>query len=349
MLEKVRSRPEGVSIRTVVRDWSQWGQLYWRRGGLGNFMYKQGSKWVGFDSRVGDVPEALQIKLEDARRDLREGLLVDFGTSYPGYEYPNYEAAALLSRFRQLAGSTGDLSKKYAEWLATNQRSGDPTETVAETVGPRDYPDALAGDADALAGGADALIGDGVVAGGVDAIAGDAGDDICYFADCGSKTEVAGGTFSERIGANINEFIREVEVAYSSLPADQIRTLRGELSDILGALGSHINGSLQLMKAELQIRLPLAAHEVNPTDAVLEESHRILSGWASELALLRGLADALRPDELYIAGRAIRYSVKHQDYEGDGQSITILRVKENKKPSWYVAWMRANDLWHHHG
>ena len=310
MLEKLRGRPDGVSIRTAFRNWSQsYGRGY---PGWGNFMYRQGSKWVGFDSRAVTIDQALQSRLDDARVYLRGSELVEMDTWQGMYGAAGgFGALEMLSEMRRIAGSAYDLSKRYAEWLATKQRSGDPTETVAEPVAetgePRDNLGLLAGSADVLDGGA------------------------------GIDTVVAGVGFGEKLGMMLVAHMRGVDAAiaaYSSLPADQIRTLHGEISGILGAFESHVQGSLHQMKGERM----LSYQDVKPTDAVLEDSYRALSGLASSLAVLGGLADALRSEELHVAAREIRYRVIYKDH--DGRLITMLRMKENTNRSVYFAWVR---------
>lgn len=322
MLEIVRLRQSGMLIRTAVRNWSQ----FYRPGypNAGTFMYKQNSTWFMIDSRAGDVPLALKSQFEDARRDLRGRDMARF-EAYAD----RYEPAALLIEMRKIAVRAGELSKRYADWLANNQRPDVPTETVAETVAETVGP----GD------GLDLLIGAGALAGG---------DDICFnvaeAGNCGGKTEVAGGTFNVRIRASVDAYIRAIGAAMaadSSLPADQIKKLYNEFDIIFRAFQYHVGGSLSHVKGEKWLR--------NMPDLQLEDRHKKLSGLGSDLAVLQGQVDALKPEEDYVTARDFKYGFLSRNLEIGGQqaNVTMVRMKEKGKKSKYLAFglYRLPDLW----
>jgi hypothetical protein len=310
MLQEVISRKADVSFRTAVRDWSQAYRYDYPDAGA--FMYKQDSKWVRIDFRAGDVPEALQIPealksgLEDVRGDLRDADLVEFGAY-------RYEAVVLLPEMRKIAVQAGNL-------VGYDASDGKNDICTAWGYGCDGITDATYG----IDGGAGGWY------------------DICAPGDCGGINEVVGGSFGDRLRMMLAAYIIRVDAAIaadSSLSAEEIKKLQSELSGILRAFRSHVDGSLHQIKGEKM----LARQAVKPTDALLEDSHIRLSEMASDLAVMYGWVDALRPEEPYVTARKIRYSVKHKDH--DGRLITMLRVKEGAKPSVYLTWVQGgNDV-----
>jgi ElaB/YqjD/DUF883 family membrane-anchored ribosome-binding protein len=302
MLEKVRGRPDGVSVRQGIRA------LLNQSNYAGHtFIYNSSSrKWKApFNySQMGVWSDAdlkeLASRLEDVKEELKESDLESLG----GRDDQLFE---MLPKMKRLAERAEEIERTY-------DFAGGVTDLAADVEDVEDV------------------------------VSGDKGADKCYGVPggwCGGQTALVGGggIFGEMIRAKMDELIGRVDAAMaadSSLPAEEIKKLQSELSDILGALRSHVGGSLQQIRGELL----MARQAVQPTDAVMEDSHRTLSDIASSLGVLAGLGDALKLEEEYVAEREIKYSVIHQTYEADGRAeITMVRVKENNKLSVYVAWL----------
>ncbi len=310
VLKAVGGRPNDTSIREAVREW---GQAYSPGyNGWGKFMYRQDSKWFDMNSASAiypnEFPNEFREQLEDVRGEVRGSDLVAFG-AYP----VGYKAAEILPELRKIAVKAREL----VGYDASDGKGNDICTAWGYGCGGIDDVDALA-------------VGEG--------------DDICAPDDCGGITEVVGGSFGGRIRASIAAYIRRVDAAIaadSSLSADEIKKLHGEISGILVAFRSHVGGSLMQTRGGLQM-LDYQAGQQNKGSLSLAESFRTLSEFASGIEILKGKVDALKPEESHIAARKIRYSVIHKDY--DGQLITILRMKENNKASVYVAWVQGGSV-----
>jgi uncharacterized protein with GYD domain len=310
MLQVVKGRPKDISVKKAVRDWSS-GSSY-----PVHIYDPRLKKWVIInyyaEGSAEDLKE-LTSRLEDVKEELRESDLV-------GFEADNiYGAAEMLPKMKQIA-------------------------VKAKGV----------------------IIGDATAAGG---------DDICtrWGYGCGGVTDLAGtdlaggqtalvgggGIFGEMIRAKMDELIGRVDAAIvgnqgiSGLTADQkqeIKKLKSEFDLILRAFQSHVGGSLQQIRGELQMlgyRADQADQSVQQNKERFAETQQRLSDIASSLGVLAGQLDYMTPEEEYIAARDLKYSATSRTVEINGRKATgtMVRIIENSKRRYY-AWLA--DL-HNHG
>jgi hypothetical protein len=319
MAEAVRLRPRNVSIKKAFGNWGA-TQLNIGVAGFGAvdpFMWDSYlRKWLTA-ADGGTVDPMWSKKIHEMREQLRWADELDDPN-----EAVNYEASEMLQRMRQFALYAGELVERYG---------------AVEAVAGIGIDDAAAVD---IRPDADALEGDDRVT------------DKCYGVYsgwCGGPTALVGGSFSGRIGGRLTEFIRRVDAAIAGNVAnaaevrDDIKKLHEEFREIAEAFYSHVGGSLQLVAAERMLR------DVVP-DSQLEDRHKELSGIGSELALLQGHMEFLKPEEAHVTARDFKYSFTSRELEISGQkaNVMMVRLKENGKKSNYVTslpWYRNPALW----
>lgn len=231
-----------------------------------------------------------------------------------------YEGDEILPKLRQLALRLDLLSKDYIINAADTDAVAADTDAVA-AVGD------LANEAVDIGHYADALEGGGVF-------------EICYPGYCGGITDVVGGIFSKRMRDRLTELIQRTDALINEASAganaaevrEEMLRLYEEFREIAEAFYSHVGGSLQLVTAERMLR------DVVP-DSQLEDRHKELSGIGSELALLQGHMEFLKPEEAHVIGRTFKYGFISREIVFDQRKATamIVRMKENGNNSRYVA------------